>query len=118
MFAYQWAEHDGIDVNNHPYHQMMMMTLISCTWIILPLMISAMMMLMLMVVDLMKGRTTIMVAHRLSTVGDATCIYVFNKGGIVEQGSHDELVVKVDVECSITKGIHYLIIIILKSILQ
>jgi ABC-type multidrug transport system fused ATPase/permease subunit len=47
-------------------------------------------------IDLMKGRTTIMVAHRLSTVRDATRIYVFNKGSIVEQGSHDELVVKAD----------------------
>jgi ATP-binding cassette subfamily B protein len=37
------------------------------------------------------GRTVIMVAHRLSTIKDCDIIYVFNKGKLVEQGSHAKL---------------------------
>ncbi|GGB83492.1 ABCB family ABC transporter ATP-binding protein/permease [Glycocaulis alkaliphilus] len=42
--------------------------------------------------EVMKGRTVISVAHRLSTIARADKIYVLHEGGIAEQGSHDELV--------------------------
>jgi len=42
----------------------------------------------------LKGRTSIVIAHRLSTVRDADQILVLEKGSIVERGSHDELVAK------------------------
>jgi len=45
-----------------------------------------------------KGRTTLVIAHRLSTVKDADRIVVFNKGQIVEQGSHSELLAKEHVD--------------------
>ena len=41
--------------------------------------------------SLMKGRTTFVIAHRLSTVKKADCIMVLEQGRIVERGSHEEL---------------------------
>ena len=41
---------------------------------------------------LMKGRTTFVIAHRLSTVRNADCIMVLEQGRIIERGTHDELI--------------------------
>jgi ATP-binding cassette subfamily B multidrug efflux pump len=40
----------------------------------------------------MRGRTTILISHRVSTVREADCIYVLDQGRIVEQGTHGELI--------------------------
>ncbi len=41
--------------------------------------------------NLMEGRTSIIIAHRLATVRDVDCIYVLEGGRIIEQGTHEEL---------------------------
>ena len=48
---------------------------------------------------LMKGRTTFTIAHRLTTIRNATTILVLTDDGIVEQGSHAELIAK--------RGVYY-----------
>ena len=42
--------------------------------------------------SLMHGRTTFVIAHRLSTVRNSDCIMVLEKGRIIERGTHDELI--------------------------
>ena len=41
--------------------------------------------------ELLKGRTSFIIAHRLSTIKNADCIMYIDKGGILERGTHDEL---------------------------
>ncbi len=43
---------------------------------------------------LMKGRTTFVIAHRLSTVRNSDCIMVLEQGRIIERGNHDDLIAK------------------------
>lgn len=49
--------------------------------------------------EMMKGRTSFIVAHRLSTIKEADCILVMKNGNIIEQGTHKELLAK--------KGFYY-----------
>ena len=44
--------------------------------------------------ELMKGRTSFIVAHRLSTIREANLILVMKDGNIIEQGTHSELLKK------------------------
>ena len=44
--------------------------------------------------SLMEGRTTFVIAHRLSTVKNSDCIMVLEQGRIIERGSHDQLIAK------------------------
>ena len=43
---------------------------------------------------LMAGRTTFVIAHRLSTVRNSDCIIVLEQGRVIERGSHDQLIEK------------------------
>jgi ATP-binding cassette subfamily B protein len=54
--------------------------------------------------DFFKGRTVVVVAHRLSTVKNADQIIVLNKGEIVESGTHIELVTKQGYYYSLVKN--------------
>jgi len=49
----------------------------------------------------MQGRTTLVIAHRLATVQRADCIWVFDKGKLVEQGTHKELIAKAGLYASL-----------------
>ena len=42
----------------------------------------------------MAGRTTFVIAHRLSTVRNSDCIIVLEQGCVIERGSHDQLIEK------------------------
>lgn len=50
-------------------------------------------------IDKLQGKTTITIAHRLTTIKNCDLIYVMNKGRVVESGSHDELMKQ--------KGLYY-----------
>ena len=54
---------------------------------------------MITVKNLIKDRTTIAIAHRLSTLRNATKLIVVDKGTVAEEGSHEELMKK--------RGIYY-----------
>lgn len=43
---------------------------------------------------LMAGRTTFVIAHRLSTVKNSDCIIVLEQGQVIERGNHDQLIEK------------------------
>ena len=49
--------------------------------------------------QILEGRTAFIIAHRLSTVREADSIIVIEKGAIVEQGTHDDLLER--------KGLYY-----------
>lgn len=49
----------------------------------------------------MQGRTTLVIAHRLATVQRADCIWVLDKGKLVEQGTHQELIAKAGLYASL-----------------
>ncbi len=51
--------------------------------------------------EISKGYTTLLIAHRLSTVVDADCIFVLNDGKIAEQGTHGELLINKGIYASL-----------------
>ena len=50
---------------------------------------------------MMKGKTSFIVAHRLSTIKSADLILVMNNGNIIEQGTHEELLAKKGFYCNL-----------------
>ena len=44
--------------------------------------------------ELMRGRTSFVVAHRLSTIREADCILVMRDGRIIERGTHEQLLLQ------------------------
>ena len=55
-------------------------------------------------VEVMKGRTTFVIAHRLATIRHATRILVFDQGHVVETGSFEELVAQGGIFASLAKA--------------
>ncbi len=53
----------------------------------------------------MSGKTTISIAHRISTIKNSDKIYVFGKGEIIEEGAYDQLVSQKGYFYKIEKGI-------------
>jgi ATP-binding cassette subfamily B multidrug efflux pump len=58
------------------------------------------------VATLMRGRTTLVIAHRLSTIRNADLIVVIDRGVIVEQGTHDQLVAAGGVYAALERTFH------------
>ena len=51
--------------------------------------------------ELLKGRTSFIIAHRLSTIKNADCIMYVDKGGILERGTHEELLTQKGAYCDL-----------------
>jgi ATP-binding cassette subfamily B (MDR/TAP) protein 1 len=54
---------------------------------------------------MMKDKTTVTVAHRINTIKNSDCIFVFEQGRIVEEGSYESLVEKKSHFYKLEKGV-------------